>query len=121
MAAPDTGLTELANRIFGLTAGATPYVAVGSDATAFDAAQTALLSELASGRVLASTLSVAGAVATIKAFFNTAQANGTVAETGLLSSSSGGVMLDRSLEAPAQAKAANKEMIVEYTVTLGRG
>lgn len=121
MPAPSVGLTEIVNRIMGITAGATPYVAVGSGTNPFADGDTVLQTELASGRVLASTVTVAANAATIKAFFNTAQANGTIAETGLLTASSVGVLMDRSPETPTQAKTADKEMIVEYTVTVNKG
>ena len=119
MAVPDAGLSKLLEFMFGVTAGGTPYVAAGTSATGFDAGDTTLGAELS--RVVASTVSVTDNVVTIKAFFNTSEANGAVAETGLLTASSGGTLLDRSIETPAQVKDSSKEMIVEYAITLARG
>lgn len=116
----DAGLTEILNRVLGLATSTTPYCNVGSGTTAPAAGDTALQTELASGRVQAATATVSGPVATITTFFNTAQANGTIAETGLNSASASGVQIDRSLETPTQVKDSSKEMIVEYTLTLAR-
>ena len=118
MAVPDSGLTELLKLAFGVDVAA-PYVAAGTGTTAFDAGDTELKAELT--RVQASVVTVVDQTATIKAFFNTAQANGAIAETGLLTAASGGTLLDRTLETPSQVKDSAHEMIVEYAITIARG
>lgn len=118
MSVPDVGLTEALNRIFGLVVNTTPYVAVGSGTNAESASDTSLQAE--SVRVLASTVSVSGNVATIKGFLNTSQGNVAISETGLLTLATVGVLIDRSIETPAQTKTSAQEAIVEYVITLER-
>ena len=113
---PSAGLTRLLEMMLNTVTAVTPYCAVGSGATAPAAGDTTLTTEIT--RVQAATVTVSGNVATIKTFFNTAQGNGSIAETGLLTLSSGGVLLEHSLETPAQVKASSQEMIVEYSITL---
>ena len=57
-----------------------------------------------------STATVAGKQLTIKAFLTTAQANVTIAEVGLLTLVSGGVLLARGVLMPAHPKAGDKFM-----------
>ncbi len=116
---PNAGLTELLNRMFGVSANATPYVAVGTGTTAPAEGDTTLETEVS--RKLAGSVAVADNVATIKGFFNTAEGNGTISETGLLTAAAAGVLLAHDLETPAPTKLSTQEMIVEYTVTLERG
>lgn len=113
---PHAGLTRWLEMALNLVPAVTPYVGVGSGTTAFDVDDTALETEWV--RVVASTVVVANGVATVKGFFNTAQANGTIGESGLLTASSAGVLLARVLEAPPQEKTASQELIVQYDITL---
>ncbi len=115
----DNGLTEILKRLLGLTENGTLYVGVGSGNAAPMGSDAALATETA--RVIASTSTVLGNAATVKAFFNTAQGNGNIGEHGLFAGAAGGVMIDRGIEAPAEAKTATQEMIVEKVITLTRG
>jgi len=119
MSVPDAGLTEWLNRMCGLSTNGTLYVGVGTGTNAEAAADTALQTELV--RVALSTKTVSGSTMTLKSFFNTAQANGALAETGILDAAAAGHLLDRSAVAPAQTKAATQELIVEYALSLARG
>lgn len=113
---PHAGLTRWLEMALNLVPAVTPYVAVGTGTTAYDPDDTTLETELE--RVVASTVVVQNGVATVKGFFNTGQANGTLGESGLLTASSAGVLLARVIEAPPQVKTASQELIVQYDITL---
>lgn len=114
----DAGLTELLNRAVGLSAGATPYIAVGTSTTAPTASDTAMGTELS--RVLATVVSVTNNTLTLRGFMNTAQGNGTLAETGLLTAAASGTLLEHSAISPAQVKTSAQEAIIETVITLTR-
>ncbi len=115
----DTGLNEILKRLLGLSASGGLYLAVGSANIGPTGANTELAAETA--RLALTTWSVTDNVATVKAFFNTSQANGIIGEHGLLTAASAGVLIDRGIEAPIQTKTATQEMIVEKVITLERG
>ncbi len=119
----DGGLDEILNRLVGNKASAPLYCAVGTANAAPVGTETTLGAEAV--RVITSTYVVAGGMATLKAFFNTAQANGTVGEHGLFTGSdpttNPGEMIDKGIEVPTQTKTATQEMLVEKVITLQRG
>ena len=72
------------------------YVAIGTDATAEAAAQTALGTELA--RTTGTASYVSGAIYQVTATFASGTGTGSIAEYGLFSSSTAGTMLSRDVE-----------------------
>lgn len=119
----DGGLAEILRRLVGISPTGVLYVAVGTGSGAPAGTETTLQAEAA--RAIASASQVSGNVATIKAFFNTSQANGNIGEHALFIKSTLGaeddVMIDRGVEVPIQSKSATQEMIVEKVITLERG
>lgn len=73
------------------------YVAIGTDATAEAAANTALGTEVA--RVSGVVSYVSGAIYRVTGTFAAGTGTGAIAEYGVLSSSSGGTLLNRDTEA----------------------
>jgi hypothetical protein len=114
----DTGLVEILSRALGLVANGPLHIAVGSGNTPPAGSETALDSEIARAAVIVQ--SVTGNQANLRAFFNTAQANGSIGESGLVTEASGGVLVERGVENPALTKASSQELIVEKVITLER-
>ncbi len=115
----DGGLAEILNRALGLAANGPLYIAVGSGNTPPTGGETALQSEIA--RASVAIRGVVGGEATLRAFFNTAQANGSIGESGLVTAASGGVLVEKGVENPPLTKVNTQELIVEKVITLERG
>jgi hypothetical protein len=92
------------------------YVAVGTDATAEDAANTALGTELA--RVSGVVSYVSNQIYQVTATFPSGTGTGAIVEYGLFSSSTGGTMLSRDTEG-AITKGANDSLtcVVQLTIS----
>jgi len=69
-------------------------------------------------RVAPDTKSVSDNVITIEHYYGTTEGNGTIAEVGVLSASSGGVLHMHGQPAAAVTKTTNKTMRVTVTITL---
>lgn len=91
------------------------HMAVGSDNTAADAADTALGTEL--GRVALASSGVAGAIVTHTASFPAGTATGAVVEAGILNAASGGTLQCRSVF-PVVNKGADDGMSITWTITV---
>jgi hypothetical protein len=91
------------------------YVAVGTDATAEAAANTALGTELA--RHTGTVSYTSNQIYKVSATFASGTGTGAIVEYGLFSSSSAGTMLSRDTEAVIN-KGANDELTVVVQVTL---
>ena len=91
------------------------YVAIGTDATAEAAANTALGTETA--RHTGTVSYVSNQVYRVTATFGTGVGTGTIVEYGLLSTSSGGTLLSRDTEA-AIAKGANDTLTAVVNLTI---
>lgn len=91
------------------------YVAIGTDATAEAAAQTALGTE--SARHTGTVSYVSNQIYQVRATFGTGVGTGSIVEYGLFSSSTGGTMLARDTET-AIAKGANDVLTVVAQFTL---
>lgn len=91
------------------------YVAIGSDATAEAAANTALGTELA--RTTGTVSYVSNQVYRVTATFATGVGTGNITEYGLFSSSSAGTMLSRDTES-AIAKGANDTLTAVVNITV---
>lgn len=92
------------------------WIAIGSDATAVSAANTALGTELARGAVATYTAGGTG-VASIDRTFGAGVGTGTVSEAGVFNAASSGTMLNRVTFA-AVTKGAADSLKVTFTLTL---
>jgi len=91
------------------------HMAIGSDNTAADIADTALGSEL--GRVALASSSATGAVVTHTATFGAGVGTGGVVEAGIFNDSSTGTMQCRSVF-PIVNKGADDGMSISWTITV---
>ena len=111
------GLTALANQWTGLSSPTTmTHLAVGSGTTTPARSDTALQTEIV--RVSPDTKSVSEGVITVEHYYGTTEGNGTIAEVGLLSASSGGILHVHGQPAAAVTKTTNKTMRITVTLTL---
>ena len=111
------GLTALANQWTGLSSPTTmTHHAVGSGTTTPALSDTALQTEIV--RVSPDTKSVSEGVITVEHYYGTTEGNGTIAEVGLLSASSGGILHVHGQPAAAVTKTTNKTMRITVTLTL---
>ena len=111
------GLTALANQWTGLSSPTTmTHLAVGSGTTTPALSDTALQTEIV--RVSPDTKSVSEGVITVEHYYGTTEGNGTIAEVGLLSASSGGILHVHGQPAAAVTKTTNKTMWITVTLTL---
>jgi hypothetical protein len=109
-----TGKTFIAARMVG-TPTAMSHMAIGSNNTAADVADTALGTEL--GRVALSSSTSTGAVVTHTATFGAGVGTGAVVEAGVFNASSGGTMQCRSVF-PVVNKGADDGMSITWTITV---
>ena len=91
------------------------YIAIGTDATAEAASNTALGTETA--RVSGIVSYTSGAIFSVTATFPSATGTGAIVEYGLLSTSTGGTMLSRDTEAVIN-KGANDTLEVTTEITM---
>lgn len=91
------------------------YIAIGTDATAEAAANTALGTEIS--RQTGTVSYISGQIYQVKATFATGSGTGAIAEYGLFSSSTGGTMLARDTEAVIN-KGASDTLTVTAQYTL---
>ena len=111
------GLTALANQWTGLSSPTTmTHLAVGSGTTTPALSDTALQTEIV--RVSPDTKSVSEGGITVEHYYGTTEGNGTIAEVGLLSASSGGILHVHGQPAAAVTKTTNKTMRITVTLTL---
>jgi len=111
------GLTALANQWTGLASPTTmTHLAVGSGTTTPLVGDSAMETEIV--RVSPDTKSVAANVITVEHYYGTTEGNGTIAEVGLLSASSGGVLHVHGQPAASVTKTTNKTMRITVTITL---
>ena len=92
------------------------HLAVGSGTTTPAVTDTAMQTEIV--RVAPDTKSVSDNVITLEHYYGTTEGNGTIAEVGVLSASSGGVLHMHGQPAAAVTKTTNKTMRVTVTITL---
>lgn len=91
------------------------YVAIGTDSTSEAAANTALGTELA--RTTGTASYVSGAIYQVSATFPAGTGTGAIVEYGMFSSSTGGTMLNRDVEAVIN-KGASDELQVRCQLTI---
>ncbi|QDP46087.1 MAG: hypothetical protein Tp172DCM1112201_18 [Prokaryotic dsDNA virus sp.] len=91
------------------------YMAIGTGSTAAAAGNTALGSE--SARTALTSTNVSGAVVTYVDTFAAGTGTGAITEAGLLTASSGGTMLARTVFSVVN-KGANDAMTITWTVTV---
>ena len=92
------------------------HLAVGSGITTPLVTDTAMETEIV--RVAPDTKSVSNNIITLEHYYGTTEGNGTIAEVGVLSASSGGVLHMHGQPAAAVTKTTNKTMRVTVTITL---
>ena len=90
------------------------YVAIGTDDTAEDAAQTALIAETA--RVSGTVSYTSGGIYEVRATFTTGVGTGAITEYGLLNTTAAGTMLTRDVEAVIN-KGANDTLTITHQLT----
>jgi hypothetical protein len=108
------GKEFIAERMVG-TPAVMSHMAIGSDNTAADIADTALGSEL--GRVALASSTSSGAVVTNTATFAAGVGTGAVVEAGTFNAGSAGTMLCRSVF-PIVNKGADDGMSITWTITV---
>jgi hypothetical protein len=108
------GKEFIAERMVG-TPAVMSHMAIGSDNTAADIADTALGSEL--GRVALASSTSSGAVVTNTATFAAGVGTGAVVEAGTFNAGSAGTMLCRSVF-PVVNKGADDGMSISWTITV---
>jgi hypothetical protein len=91
------------------------YMAVGTDSTAEAVGNTALGTELA--RVSGAVSYTSGGIFNVVATFPSGTGTGAIVEYGLFSSSTGGTLFSRDVEA-AINKGANDSLVVAYELTI---
>lgn len=91
------------------------YIAIGSDATAEAASNTAMGTELS--RHTGTVSYVSNQIFQVKATFATGSGTGSIYEYGLLSSNTGGTLISRDTEALI-TKGANDTLTVTYQLTI---
>ncbi|MGA1846758.1 hypothetical protein [Deferribacter abyssi] len=92
------------------------YIAVGTDSTAVDPAQTGLVNEIA--RKAATYGHTAGTKSfTLTATFDAGEATGALVEAGVVNAATGGIFLDR-VTFPVINKETNDMLTVTFTFTL---
>ena len=109
------GKGYVASRMKDASATAMSHMAIGSSTTAAAAGQTALLSEL--GRVSLTSTTVSSNVVTYVATFAAGTGTGAVTEAGILTASSGGTMLCRTVFSVVNKGSADS-MTITWTVTV---
>ena len=110
-----SGQEWLAERMISNVPDVMSHMAIGSDSTAADIADTALGTEL--GRVTLASSTSAGAVVTNTATFGAGVGTGAVVEAGTFNAGSAGVMLCRSVF-PVVNKGADDGMSITWTITV---
>ena len=91
------------------------HLAVGSGTTTPAVTDTAMQTEIV--RFAPDTKTVADNVITLEHYYGTTEGNGTIAEVGVLSQASGGVLHMHGQPAAAITKTTNKTMRVTVTIT----
>jgi hypothetical protein len=109
------GKTFIASRMVGVASNIMSHMAVGSNATAAAAGDTALGTEL--GRVALTSGTSASNVATYVATFGTGVGTGAIVEAGILNAASAGTLLCHTTFAVVN-KGANDTMTITWTVTV---
>ncbi len=92
------------------------HLSVGSGTTTPAVTDTAMQTEIV--RVAPDTKTASDNIITLEHYYGTTEGNGTIAEVGVLSASSGGVLHMHGQPAAAVTKTTNKTMRVTVTITL---
>ena len=109
------GKAFVASRMKNTSDSAMSHMAIGSGTTAAAAGQTALVTEL--GRVSLTSTTVSSNVITYVASFAAGTGTGAVTEAGILTASSGGTMLCRTVFSVVNKGSADS-MTITWTVTV---
>lgn len=115
----NAGLAFIAARMTSATSAVMSHMALGSDATAANAAQTDLVTTLGA-RVSLDSTGIAGAnneQVVYVATFSAGEATGAIQEAGIFNALTGGDMLCRTVF-PVVNKAAGDSVTITWTITL---
>jgi hypothetical protein len=111
------GLTHIADRMAStLSEDAMGYMAVGTDATAVAAGNTALGGEVASSRTALSSRTHSGAVVTYVCSFGAGVGTGALYEAGIFNAAAAGIMLNRLTYAVVN-KGASDTLQITWSLT----
>lgn len=112
------GKGYIASRMKDATATAMSHMAVGTNATAAAAGDTALGAEVGASRTALTSTNVSTNVVTYACTFAAGTGTGALTEAGIFNNSSGGTMLCRTVFS-AINKGAADSLTVSWTVTVG--
>lgn len=114
----NSGLAYIASRIKDATATAMSHMAIGTDATAASAAQTALITEVARVTFTSATIvttTVANDSVQYVATFGAGVGTGAITEAGILNAASVGTMLSRTVFSVIN-KGASDSLTITWTI-----
>ena len=114
------GLAFIASRMKDATATVMSHMAIGTNATAAAAAQTALITELARAALTSTTIvttTVANDTVQFVATFAAGSGTGAIVEAGILNASTGGTMLARTVFSVIN-KGASDSLTITWKVSL---
>ncbi len=109
------GKNFVASRLAGVTDDVMSHMAIGTDSTAADAADTTLATE--AGRVALTSTNVVDNEITYTATFGAGVGTGAIVEAGVLNASSAGTLLCRTVFS-AINKGASDSITITWTVTV---
>lgn len=109
------GKALVASRLKDNTDNSITHMAVGTDATAANISQTALVTEIA--RQAMTTTIVVGAAITYVAVYAPGVATGTITEAGLFNDPTAGTMMSRTASLSA-IKGASDSLTITWTITV---
>ena len=109
------GKNFVASRLAGVTDDVMSHMAIGTDSTAADAADTTLAAE--AGRVALTSTNVVDNEITYTATFGAGVGTGAIVEAGVLNASSAGTLLCRTVFS-AINKGASDSITITWTVTV---
>lgn len=115
----DVGLNHIADQMAEQNEGQMSHIAVGTNNTAEDASDTALVAELFRKALDAGYPKRSGAKTIYKTTLNAGEGTGALVEMGVFNAAAVGSMLDR-ITFPVNNKGANDSLVVTVEVTFSR-
>lgn len=112
----DAGMNYIIGLMNASNSGSFTHCAAGSNNTAVTSGDTALNTQIGS-RVTVTYRYSTSLNAKFDTFFSTTDANGTWAETGLFTASSGGTMLCRKILSSTFVKSTSNTAVIAWTIT----
>jgi len=112
-----TGLGHIASRMVGTTQSVMSHMELGTDDTATNTNQTALLAPIAGSRTALDSLNATGPSVVAIAQFVPGVGTGALTEAGIFNNTTAGVMLCRTVF-PVVNKGVDDLMVITWTITL---